>query len=86
MTVPIAPPRTNMFALLGFIAAFILPPVGVVFGAIGTRQISQTREGGRGLARWAVIVGLLGTLMQLAFFVVWLTLFVGAFTSHSFGP
>ncbi len=72
-------PKTNLFALIGFIAAFVIPPVGMVLGAMATRQIMVTREGGRGLARAAVIVGLLGTLLQIGFFVIWFTLFFTAF-------
>lgn len=72
------PPRTNTLALVGFIASFMIPIVGIVLGAMAQRQIAVTHEGGRGLARAAVIIGALGATFQLIFFIVWLTLFSSA--------
>ncbi len=69
------PPRTNTLALVGFIASFMIPIVGIVLGAMAQRQIAITTEGGRGLARAAVIIGALGTTFQVIFFIVWLSLF-----------
>ncbi|MBK4347302.1 DUF4190 domain-containing protein [Lacisediminihabitans changchengi] len=73
MTQLTAPAKTNTLALVGFIAAFMIPVVGVVLGAIARRQLSfpGTHESGRGLARWAMIIGILGTLAQVSFFVIW---------------
>lgn len=68
-------PRTNTLALVGFIASFMIPIVGIVLGAMAQRQIAVTHEGGRGLARAAVILGVLGAVAQLVFFIVWLSLF-----------
>lgn len=69
------PPRTNNLALVGFIASFMIPIVGIVLGVMARRQIAVTKEGGRGLARAAVILGALGTTFQVIFFIVWLSLF-----------
>lgn len=69
------PPRTNTLALVGFIASFMIPIVGIVLGAMAQRQIAITKEGGRGLARAAVIIGALGATFQVIFFIVWLSLF-----------
>lgn len=78
-------PRTNTLALVGFIAAFIIPVGGLVLGIIARRQLdaSANVESGRGLARWAMIIGALGTVFQLGFFIVWLSLFVNAFGQTS---
>jgi len=67
-------PRTNTLALVGFIASFMIPIVGIVLGVMARKQIQVSGESGRGLARAAVLIGVLGTLFQLAFFVVWLSL------------
>jgi hypothetical protein len=72
------PPKTNTLALVGFIASFMIPIVGIVLGAMAQRQIAITQEGGRGLARAAVILGALGTTFQVVFFIVWLSLFSAA--------
>jgi len=76
---PAAPIRTNTLALVGFIAAFMIPVAGFVLGILATRQIEQTHESGRGLARAATIIGLVATVVQVLFFIVWLILFVQAF-------
>jgi len=81
MTVaPVAPIRTNTLALVGFIASFMIPIAGLVLGILAIRQIEQTHESGRGLARAATIIGLLGTVFQGLFFIVWLILFGQAFS------
>jgi len=41
---------TNTMAILALIFAFVLSPLGIVFGLIGRKQIGRTGEGGRGLA------------------------------------
>ncbi|MER3387769.1 MAG: DUF4190 domain-containing protein [Microcella pacifica] len=69
------PPRTNTLALVGFIASFMLPIVGIVLGVMARRQIAVTHEGGRGLATAALIIGIVGTTVQVIFFIVWLSLF-----------
>ncbi|ERK69556.1 hypothetical protein N136_04124 [Leifsonia aquatica ATCC 14665] len=73
-----AVPKTNTFALIGFIAAFVIPVVGIVLSAIGMKQTRITGEGGRGLARAGVFLGSLFTLFQVGFFIVWASLFFGA--------
>tara|TARA_R110002051_G_scaffold302606_1_gene371065 strand:+ start:3010 stop:3267 length:258 start_codon:yes stop_codon:yes gene_type:complete len=73
-------PRTNTLALIGFIAAFMIPIVGVVLGAMGRKQITSSGESGRGLARAAIIIGIVGTLFQVVFFAVWLTLMTAGLT------
>lgn len=72
------PPRTNTLALVGFIASFMIPIVGIVLGIMARRQIEVTKEGGRGLARAAVYIGAAGATFQLIFFIVWLSLFTSA--------
>jgi len=74
--------RTNILALVAFIAAFMIPPAGLILSFFARRQLDAPGnvESGRGLARWAMVVGILGTLAQLAFFIVWITLFTSAVT------
>jgi len=78
------PPRTNTLALVGFIASFVIPVVGIVLGVMARRQIELTREDGRGLARAAVIIGAIGATAQTVFFIVWLSLFSTALSQVPF--
>lgn len=87
MTTATTVPKTNMLSLVGFIAAFVVPIAGLVLGVLALRQLRTpgNPESGAGLARWAMIIGILGSLAQVSFFIVWLTLFFSAFNGHSFG-
>lgn len=72
--------RTNTLALVAFIAAFMIPPAGFILSFFARRQLDapDNAESGHGLTRWAMVIGLLGTLAQLAFIVVWFALFTRA--------
>jgi len=62
-------PRTNVMAILGLVFAFVCSPLGIVFSAIGLRQVKKRREGGRGLAITGLVLSivflLIGLLMML---------------------
>lgn len=55
-------PPTNTMAILSLVLAFVLPPLGVVFGFVARGQTKQTGEGGDGLALAGIIVGAVFTL------------------------
>lgn len=77
----IAPPtKTNTLALIAFIAAFVIPLAGLILSFFARRQLDAVgnTESGRGLVRWAMVIGALFTLFQLAFFIVWCVLFFTA--------
>ena len=70
----------NTLALVGFIAAFVIPLAGAILSVFARRQLDAPGnvEQGRGLARWAMVIGILGTLGQIAFFALWFSLFFQA--------
>ena len=82
MTQYAAPARTNLLALVGFIAAFMIPPAGVILSVFARRQLDAPGniESGRGLARWAMVIGIFGTLAQAGFFILWFSMFFSAFS------
>jgi hypothetical protein len=45
-------------AIAALVCAILLPPLGLVLGLVAQRQIRRTHEGGAGLAKAAVILGL----------------------------
>jgi hypothetical protein len=59
---PYGRPRTNTMAVLGLVFAFVFSPLGLIFSAIGLRQVKRRRERGRGLA----IAGLVVSVFLLA--------------------
>ncbi|WP_411700679.1 DUF4190 domain-containing protein [Conyzicola sp.] len=74
----VMPVKTNVLAIISLIAAFIFPLAAVITGYIAQSQIRRTGEEGRGLARAGVIIGMVGTILQVVFFIVWFSLFFGA--------
>jgi hypothetical protein len=65
---------TNRLAPVALILAVLVPPAGAVLGHITLRQIGHTREGGRGVALAATIIGWSATI---AWFVLWATVLTG---------
>jgi hypothetical protein len=51
------PAKTNTFAILALVFAFILHPLGAIFGHVSLGQIKRTGEEGRGLAIAGIAVG-----------------------------
>lgn len=83
MTSPVAPVRTSTLAVVGFIAAFIVPIAGLVIGIVARNQLKRPDnvEAGVGFARWAMIIGALGTAANVVFIVIWASLMARALSS-----
>jgi len=59
--VPPQQPGTNVMAILSLIGAFVLAPLGIIFGYIAKKQIKETGEQGEGLANVGLILGYIFT-------------------------
>jgi len=59
--------KTNTMAILSLVFAFLVPPLGIVFGFVGKKQIRERGESGGGLATAGIIVGFLGLLLEILF-------------------
>jgi hypothetical protein len=66
---PAAPP-TNVLAIISLIAAFVIAPVGIILGFIDQNQIKTTGEGGAGLAKAGIILGIVFTVLYVLFIVL----------------
>ena len=65
--------KTNTFALLAIILAFVSPIAGIVFGHMGLSQIKRNGDAGRGIA-------LTGLIISYAYFVllaIFIVLYIG---------
>ncbi|MDF2581678.1 MAG: cyclophilin [Mycobacterium sp.] len=71
---PPPPKPTNALAIASLVCAFLLAPLGVVFGHISLSQIKRSGEDGRGLAIAGLVIGylltVLGALVLVFTFVV----------------
>jgi peptidyl-prolyl cis-trans isomerase B (cyclophilin B) len=56
---------TNAMAIASIVCAFVLAPLGVIFGHISLSQIKKSGEEGRGLAIAGLIVGYLITFVSI---------------------
>jgi hypothetical protein len=67
-TTPAAPApagTTNVLAIISLIAAFVLAPLGIILGFIAQNQIKTTGEGGAGLAKAGIILGIVFTVLGI---------------------
>ncbi|HWR85487.1 MAG TPA: DUF4190 domain-containing protein [Rhodoglobus sp.] len=63
---PTAPAgQTNVLAIIALIAAFVVAPVGIILGFIARNQIKTSGEGGDGLAKAGIIIGIVFTVLGL---------------------
>jgi hypothetical protein len=72
------PQKTNTMAILGLVFAFIFSPLGVVFSAIGLKQIKQRHEGGRGLALAGLIISIISIVLGILLIVLFATVLAPA--------
>lgn len=77
----VAARRTNVLSIVSVIAGFMVPVAGIVTGFLALKQIQRTGEEGRPLALTGIIAGFALSAFQIAFFVLWCTLFFGAMGS-----
>jgi D-xylose transport system permease protein len=59
----------NVFAIVGFVLSFVTAIGGIVLGAIAVFQIREHGGRGRGLAIWAVAIGIIELLIALVIVV-----------------
>lgn len=68
---PVTAERYNLFSLMSFIGAFIVPIVGIVFGHLALRQVRRTQEPGRGFALAGLWIGYGTIALGVVFFFVY---------------
>ena len=81
---PYGPPKTNVLAIIAFVAAFVVPIAAIVLGHISVSQLRTSGEQGRGLAIAGLVVGYVFTAIGVLFFILWFTLFFGVVATHGF--
>ncbi len=59
----------NVMCIVGFILAFLLPPVGLILSIIALVQINRTREKNKGMAIAGIIIGAFETLLYVIIFI-----------------
>lgn len=77
--------QTNVLAIVAIIAAIVVAPVGIVLGFIARSQIKTSGEGGAGLAKAAIIVGIVLTvlfILLMIFAIVLPFIILGAITGY----
>ena len=60
---PAPAPGTNTMAVLALVFAFVIAPLGIVFGIIGRQQTRRSGQHGRGLATAGLVLGIVFTLL-----------------------
>ena len=69
---PPAPPRkTNIFATLSVVFAFVFAPAGAILGHLGLSQINETGERGRDRALVGITLSYVFITVAVVALVVW---------------
>ena len=85
----VEPVRHNLFAILSFAAAFLVPVAGIVFGHVSLRQIARTREAGRGFALAGLWIGYAAVALTALFAMIYVGLifiFIAAGFASTYPP
>lgn len=72
---------TNGLAIASLVCAFVLPPLGLIFGFIAKTQIRQSGEEGDGLATAAIVVSIV-LMLALLLYLVLIFALIGAAVRH----
>jgi asparagine N-glycosylation enzyme membrane subunit Stt3 len=72
------PQKTNTMAILGLVFAFVFSPLGVIFSAIGLKQIKERRESGRGLALAGLIISIISIVLAIIAIIAFVTVLAPA--------
>lgn len=59
---------TNEWCIVGFICAFLIPLLGLIFSIVGLNQVKKSKERGRGLAIAGIVIS--GVFIAMLFFVM----------------
>ena len=70
------PAPTNPLAIVALVAAFVVPPAGIVCGHIALGRIRASGEQGRELALAGTVVGYVLTAAIVLFLIAWIGVFV----------
>ncbi len=81
---PYGPPKTNVLAIIAFVAAFMVPIAAIVLGHISLSQLRTSGEQGRGLAIAGLVIGYVYTAVSVLFVILWFTVFFGVIATHGF--
>jgi hypothetical protein len=68
------PSRANAFAILGFIFAFVISPLGLIFSIIGLAKAKKMGGKQKGLA----VAGLIISIISILITIIYITLIAGA--------
>lgn len=74
---------TNVMAILSLVFAFIISPLGIVFGHIAKRQIRRTGEAGSGLATAGLVLSYIFTILGILWVVFVFTMVANSGTTTS---
>lgn len=59
-------PQANVLAIVGFVLAFVAPPVGIILSAIAVSKAGKTGIDSK-LAKWGLALSIIFTVLYLVF-------------------
>jgi len=78
-------PKTNVLAIISLIAGIVgASIVAVILGHIALSQIKKRAEGGNVLAIIGLVLGYLGCLGWIIFWIIWIALLASGAATYSY--
>ncbi|MFE7506137.1 hypothetical protein [Promicromonospora sp. NPDC057488] len=62
-------PQANVIAIVGFVLAFVAPPIGIILSAIAVSKAGKTGIDSK-LAKWGLALSIIFTVLYLVFVAV----------------
>lgn len=59
-------PQSNVLAIVGFVLAFVAPPIGIILSAIAVSKAGKTGIDSK-LAKWGLALSIIFTVLYLVF-------------------
>ena len=71
--------KTNGLAIASLILGIcgiciigICAPIALILGAVSLSQIKKTGQGGKGMAITGIVLGIIGSIVWLGWFILWM--------------
>ncbi|WEO76712.1 DUF4190 domain-containing protein [Cryobacterium sp. SO2] len=81
---PSAADKYNVLAIISLVSAFFVSLAAIICGHIALSQIKKTGEKGRGLAIAGLVLGYVGLISGIIFFIVIILAWIAAINSGSY--
>lgn len=67
--------QTNVYAVLGLVFAFLMPPLGLIFSCVGLKHSKQTNDEGRAISIAGIVISTIILVIIIAIIAIYVAVF-----------